>query len=87
MKYDISKPTAPKMPDLGRGTECINSVDLCSKMANLVAESGGIKRSVTRSFFEKCQLSINYYTVGYAEGTHGAGFAFFSRDSGEFKRA
>ena len=23
MKYDISKPTAPKMPDLGRGTECI----------------------------------------------------------------
>ena len=23
MKYDISKATAPKMPDLGRGTECI----------------------------------------------------------------
>ena len=23
MKYDISKPTAPKMPELGRGTECI----------------------------------------------------------------
>lgn len=23
MKYDISKPTAPKMPKLGRGTECI----------------------------------------------------------------
>lgn len=77
------------MPDLGRDAECINSVDLCSKMANLVAESGVIKRSVTRSFFENVnyQLSINYYTVGYAEGTHGAGFAFFSRDSGEFKRA
>jgi hypothetical protein len=23
MKYDISKPTAPKMPNLGKGTECI----------------------------------------------------------------
>lgn len=23
MKYDISKPIAPKMPNLGRGTECI----------------------------------------------------------------
>ncbi len=23
MRYDISKPTAPKMPNLGRGTECI----------------------------------------------------------------
>ncbi len=23
MKYDISKPSAPKMPALGRGTECI----------------------------------------------------------------
>jgi len=23
MKYDITKPTAPKMPNLGRGTECI----------------------------------------------------------------
>lgn len=26
MKYDISKPTAPKMPDLGRGTECIKII-------------------------------------------------------------
>ena len=23
MRYDISKPTAPKMPRLGKGTECI----------------------------------------------------------------
>ena len=23
MRYDISKPTAPKMPALGKGTECI----------------------------------------------------------------
>ena len=23
MKYDITKPTAPVMPNLGRGTECI----------------------------------------------------------------
>ena len=23
MKYDISKPTAPKMPRLGKGTECV----------------------------------------------------------------
>ena len=23
MKYDISKPTAPQMPTLGKGTECI----------------------------------------------------------------
>ena len=23
MKYDISKPSAPKMPNLGKGTECI----------------------------------------------------------------
>ena len=23
MKYDISKPTAPAMPTLGKGTECI----------------------------------------------------------------
>ncbi len=23
MKYDITKPTAPKMPRLGKGTECI----------------------------------------------------------------
>ena len=23
MKYDISKPSAPKMPSLGKGTECI----------------------------------------------------------------
>ena len=23
MKYDITKPTAPKMPTLGKGTECI----------------------------------------------------------------
>ena len=23
MKYDISKPTAPAMPNLGKGTECI----------------------------------------------------------------
>ena len=23
MKYDITKPTAPMMPNLGRGTECI----------------------------------------------------------------
>ena len=23
MKYDISKASAPKMPELGRGTECI----------------------------------------------------------------
>ena len=23
MKYDISKPTAPKMPSLGKGTKCI----------------------------------------------------------------
>ena len=23
MKYDITKPTAPAMPNLGRGTECI----------------------------------------------------------------
>lgn len=23
MTYDISKPTAPKMPNLGKGTECI----------------------------------------------------------------
>ena len=23
MKYDITKPTAPKMPNLGKGTECI----------------------------------------------------------------
>ena len=23
MKYDISKPTAPKMPTLGKGTECV----------------------------------------------------------------
>ena len=25
MKYDITKPTAPKMPRLGKGTECENS--------------------------------------------------------------
>ena len=23
MRYDISKPSAPKMPSLGKGTECI----------------------------------------------------------------
>ena len=23
MRYDISKPTAPAMPNLGKGTECI----------------------------------------------------------------
>ena len=23
MRYDISKPSAPKMPKLGKGTECI----------------------------------------------------------------
>ena len=23
MRYDISKPTAPKMPRLGKGTECV----------------------------------------------------------------
>jgi hypothetical protein len=23
MRYDISKPSAPKMPNLGKGTECI----------------------------------------------------------------
>ena len=23
MRYDITKPTAPKMPNLGKGTECI----------------------------------------------------------------
>ena len=23
MKYDITKPTAPAMPNLGRGTECV----------------------------------------------------------------
>ena len=23
MKYDISKPTEPKMPRLGKGTECV----------------------------------------------------------------
>ena len=23
MRYDISKPTAPMMPNLGKGTECI----------------------------------------------------------------
>ena len=23
MKYDITKPTAPKMPRLGKGTECV----------------------------------------------------------------
>ena len=23
MRYDVSKPTAPTMPNLGRGTECI----------------------------------------------------------------
>ena len=23
MKYDVSKPTSPKMPALGKGTECI----------------------------------------------------------------
>ncbi len=31
MKYDISKKTAPKMPTLGKGTECIKigSSDKC----------------------------------------------------------
>ena len=31
MRYDISKPTAPKMPHLGKGTECvkIGSSDKC----------------------------------------------------------
>ena len=80
MKYDITKQSAPKMPNLGKGTECIKIFlfqtskdmhqplvpmlfpvlgahisgaefqypdlswkELCGQMANLVAESGGIK--------------------------------------------
>ena len=40
MRYDISKPTAPAMPTLGKGTECIK---ILLSQANLVAESGGNK--------------------------------------------
>ena len=80
MRYDITKPTVPAMPNLGRGTECVKlllsqaskdmyeplvpmffpifgayvsgsefqypsrkRLEMCGKMANLVAESRGIK--------------------------------------------
>ena len=80
MRYDITKQSAPQMPKLGNGTECVKLLlsqtskdmheplvpmlfpvlgahisgtefqypdlswkELCGKMANLVAESGGNK--------------------------------------------
>ena len=36
MKYDISKPSAPKMPNLGKGTECIKI--LLSQVSEVIQE-------------------------------------------------
>ena len=39
MKYNITTPTAPKMPNLGRGTECIKI--LLSQASKDMYEPGG----------------------------------------------
>jgi hypothetical protein len=43
MRYDISKPTAPKMPNLGKGTECIKIL--------LSQASKGIQEPMVPMFF------------------------------------
>ena len=42
MKYDITKPTAPVMPNLGRGTECVKLL--------LSQASKGMKKTISRCF-------------------------------------
>ena len=43
MKYDISKPSAPAMPNLGKGTECIKLL--------LSQASKGIQEPLVPMFF------------------------------------
>ena len=58
MKYDISKPTAPKMPELGRGTECIKI---------LLSQAS---KTMLYPLFEKCFLRFWHKEYFGKIGTH-----------------
>ena len=57
MKYDITKQTAPKMPRLGKGTECVKI--LLSLSFNILTSHG-------RNCVDKWQISLQ--KVGVTRG-------------------
>ena len=58
MKYDISKPTAPKMPELGRGTECIKI---------LLSQAS---KTMLYPLFERCFLRFRHKGFFEKNSTH-----------------
>ena len=64
MKYDISKPTAPKIPELGRGTECIKILlSQASKTMLYPLVERCFLRFRHKGFFEKNSTHISVESV------------------------
>ena len=61
MRYDISKPTAPKMPNLGKGTECIKIL--------LSQASKGIQEPLVPMLFPVLGAHINGTEFQYSDNS------------------